>query len=95
MKYSQLISLTEQIVNSYNENIMTPDSHAEEFLGKQDKMEDTERVFIKQVFYGLDRYKDFLKAFNKILFSLYPAQANRVDSTLYSIFVYIICFRLD
>lgn len=30
-----------------------------------------------------------------MLFQLYPAQAARTDSTLYSIFVYIICFRLD
>jgi len=29
MKYSQLITLTEQMIQSYNENIMTPDSHAE------------------------------------------------------------------
>jgi hypothetical protein len=47
------------------------------------------------VFYGVDRYSEFLKAFNRVLFSLYPAQANRADSTLYSIFTYIICFKLD
>jgi hypothetical protein len=38
MKYSQLISLTEEIITSYNENIMTPDSHAEDFLLRQPKM---------------------------------------------------------
>lgn len=57
MKYSQLIALAEQIIQTYNENIMTPDSHAEEFLSQQEKMEDTERVFLKQVFYGVDRYR--------------------------------------
>jgi hypothetical protein len=29
MKYSELIALTEKIIASYNENIMTPDSHTE------------------------------------------------------------------
>lgn len=53
MKYGQLIALAVQIVQSYNGDIMTPDSHAEEFLAKQEKMEDTERVFLKQVFYGV------------------------------------------
>lgn len=38
MKYGQLISLAEQMVDTYNEKAMTPDSHAEEFLAKQSKM---------------------------------------------------------
>lgn len=52
-------------------------------------------MFLKQVFYGVDRYREFLSAFTRILFSLYPARANRSDCTLFHIFTYIICFRLD
>jgi hypothetical protein len=47
------------------------------------------------VLYGVNRYREFLKAFNRILFSLYLGQANRADGVLYNIFTYIICFKLD
>jgi hypothetical protein len=67
MKYGQLISLAEEMINSYNDKAMTPDSHSEEFLSKQSKMEDTERVFLKQIFYGVHRYSEFLSAFTHVL----------------------------
>jgi hypothetical protein len=34
MKYSQLINKCIELIDSYNEDIMTPDSHATEFLAK-------------------------------------------------------------
>ena len=46
MTYSHLIRKCIELVDSYNENIMTPDSHAQEFLASA-KLEDTERVFLK------------------------------------------------
>ena len=74
---------------------MTPDSHAEEFLGLI-KCEDTERVFMKQIFYGCERYRAFLKASNNAIFSQFSSTTNRKnDSTLFAIFTYIICFRMD
>jgi hypothetical protein len=74
---------------------MTPDSHATEFLTAL-KCEDTERVFLKQVFYGTERYKGFLKASNNVIFDLNSTMTNRKnDATLFSVFTYLICFRLD
>lgn len=74
---------------------MTPDSHATEFLTAL-KCEDTERVFLKQVFYGTERYKGFLKASNNVIFDLNSTMTNRKnDTTLFSVFTYLICFRLD
>ena len=32
MKYSQLIRKCIDLIDTYNENIMTPDSHAQEFI---------------------------------------------------------------
>lgn len=51
MKYSQLIEKCVELIDSYVETLMTPDSHAEEFLASF-KCENTERVFLRQVFYG-------------------------------------------
>lgn len=95
MKYSELISKCIELIDTYNENIMTPDSHATEYLTNL-KCEDTERVFLKQVFYGVERYKGFLKASNNIIFDTYSTMTNRKnDATLFSVFTYLICFRLD
>lgn len=85
----------QELIESYNENIMTPDSHAQEYLSTL-KLEDTERVFLKQVFYGYERYKAFLQSSNAVIFELYSATTNRKnDSALFAIFLYLICFRLD
>ena len=74
---------------------MTPDCHAQEFLATL-KLEDTERVFLKQVFYGYERYKAFLTASNNVIFNLYSTTTNRKnDAILFAIFTYLICFRLD
>lgn len=95
MKYSDLIKKCQELIESYNENIMTPDSHAQQFIS-QLKLEDTEKVFLKQVFYGYERYKNFLQAFNNVLFNIKKQQTNRKnDATIFAIFTYLICFRLD
>jgi hypothetical protein len=74
---------------------MTPDSHAEEFLGAL-KCEDTERVFMKQVFYGCERYRAFLKASNNAIFNQFSGSTNRKnDGTLFAVFAYLVCFRMD
>ena len=74
---------------------MTPDSHAQEFMNSI-KLEDTERVFLKQVFYGYERYKNFLLGSNAVIFELYATSTNRKnDSALFAIFTYLICFRLE
>jgi hypothetical protein len=54
-----------------------------------------EKVFIKQVFYGCIRYEEFLKIFNRVFYSLNSSTLNRNDMVLYSIFAYLVFFRLD
>lgn len=54
-----------------------------------------ERMFIKQVFYGVLRYKDFLKVFTNTLFALKTSSTERKDEILYQIFVYLSIFRLN
>jgi hypothetical protein len=95
MKYSQLIEKCIELIDSFDEKIMTPDSHAEEYLSGI-KCEDTERVFMKQVFYGCERYRAFLKASNNAIFTQFSGSTNRKnDATLFAVFTYLICFRMD
>lgn len=52
-------------------------------------------MFIKQVFYGIMRYSDFLKIFTDKLFALNRSSTERKDEYLYQILAYLIIFRLD
>jgi len=57
--------------------------------------DDNEKVFIKQVFFGLYRYAEFINAFNTAIFKANPSSTNRNDSTLYGVFLYLLVFRFD
>ena len=52
-------------------------------------------MFIKQVFFGVQRYTDFLKIFTESLFVSKPSSTERKDETLFCIFAYLTIFRLD
>ena len=51
---------------------------------------------MRQIFYGCERYRNFIKVSNNLIFKLYAGTTNRKnDSTLFAIFTYLICFRMD
>ena len=52
-------------------------------------------MFIKQVFFGVLRYKNLLKIFTDEIFSLKPTSKNKNDEALYFIIIYITIFRFD
>ena len=52
-------------------------------------------MFIKQVYFGVLRYGDFLKEFNEILFTSKPASTERKDNILFQIIVYLTIFRIN
>jgi hypothetical protein len=52
-------------------------------------------MFIKQVYFGVLRYKDFLKEFTEFLFVSKPSSTERKDDTLFQIIIYLTIFRLD
>jgi hypothetical protein len=94
MKYSELITACIECMRGYNANLEGPDSHADNFLKKKTR-DSNERMFIKQVFYGLLRYNEFLKVFTNNLFNMNRSSTERKDEVLYNIFTYITMFRLD
>ena len=52
-------------------------------------------MFIKQVYFGVLRYKDFLKEFTEFLFVSKHSSTERKDDTLFQIIIYLTIFRLD
>lgn len=51
---------------------------------------------MKQVFYGCERYRQFLKTSNNAIFTQFSGSTNRKnDATLFAVFIYLICFRMD
>ena len=52
-------------------------------------------MFIKQVFFGVLRYKNLLRVITDMIFSFKPSSKNTKDEILYFIIIYITIFRLD
>ena len=94
MHFDELINQCIICLKTYNPSIEGPDSFVTKYLKKITK-DSNERMFIKQVFYGVLRYKDFLKIFCENLFNSNPSSTERKDEYLYSIFAYLTIFRLD
>ena len=94
MHFDELINQCIICLKTYNPSIEGPDSFVSKYLKKITK-DSNERMFIKQVFYGVLRYKDFLKIFCENLFNSNPSSTERKDEYLYSIFAYLTIFRLD
>ena len=51
-------------------------------------------MFISQVYFGVLRYKDFLKEFTELLFTSKPASTERKDDLLFQIILYLTIFRI-
>lgn len=94
MEYQKLIKKTVNCIKSFNENLTGADSYCNEYLDKVSK-EPHERMFIKQVFYGVNQYRSFFKVFTTKFFELNVASTERKDEDLYHIFLYLTLFRFE
>ena len=52
-------------------------------------------MFIRQVYFGVLRYSDFLKEFTEFLFTSKPSSTERKDDTLFQIILYLTIFRIN
>lgn len=93
MKFNELIDMCVKIVQSYSPSLETEDTYADQFLEKIVNL--YEKTFIKQIFTGYNRYRNFLKSFNECLFKVHGSSTSRNDAILYGILAYITLFRLD
>ena len=93
MSWPELIPKCINLLTSYNPITESPDSH---FQNKSKSMEDNnEKMFLQQVFYGVNRYRDMLKRLNKAIFRVNATSTNSNDSYPFMIISYLVIFRLD
>jgi hypothetical protein len=52
-------------------------------------------MFIKQIFFGVLRYKKFLQIFTDVFFTFSAHTKNSKDEIIYFIIIYITIFRFD
>ena len=105
MFYDELIKICIKALSSFDEKIETPDSFIDNYLKKvntyfiyiysQFTKDINEITFIKQVFFGVLRYKKFLKIFTDIMLDSKLSIKNKSNEILCHIIIYITIFRLD
>jgi len=95
MKRGALLAACEEIIKTFNPTVATIDAHALEHLGDVDaKGADSDKVFMKQVFYGCVRYKKPLKVFLLNFYHDNSGTTLRSDYTMYMVLAYLAIFRL-
>lgn len=93
MSWSELIPKCINLLTTYNPITDSPDTH---FQSKSKNIEDpNEKLFLQQVFYGVNRYRDLLKRLNKAIFRVNATSTNSNDSYPFMIISYLVIFRVD
>ena len=107
MHLDDLIQSCIDALKKFNPIIEGPDSFIMNFMRKvrikilqklqkkQLTKDLNERMFIKQIFYGVLEKRDFLKVTTEALFKAKPGSTERKDELLFSIFIYMAVFRMD
>lgn len=103
-----LLRACEEVIKTYNPKRVTLETHVDEFLaawkGRQHRHDESslqaaafaaDSSFIREVFYGVMRYKGALKAFMTCFFNDMMARVVRSDYTTYMILTYLCIFRLE
>eukprot|EP00931_Biecheleriopsis_adriatica_P086494 TRINITY_DN61158_c0_g1_i1.p1 TRINITY_DN61158_c0_g1~~TRINITY_DN61158_c0_g1_i1.p1 ORF type:complete len:781 (-),score=272.06 TRINITY_DN61158_c0_g1_i1:166-2508(-) len=85
-----------KVLDSFDAKKTTVDSYFQDapFL-KDKKLNEIDRKFIHQVFYGCSRYQKFLKLFVTSFMYKCPAKVIREEQTLYTVLAYLLFFRLE
>ena len=93
MSWDDLIQKCIDVIESYNPVVDSPDTHFQRLYGSHS--DKNEAIFIQQVFYNVNRYKDFLRRLNKAIFTVQSTITNSKDSLPFMIFSYLALFRLE
>jgi hypothetical protein len=93
----KLLSMCENLMQTFDHRKTTVDSHCSVVLGDKCEGPDAEpdKVFCKQVFYGCVRYKQPLKLFLSSFYYNNAGKTSRNDYTRYMVLGYLALFRLD
>jgi hypothetical protein len=94
---TDLIELVIKAVDTFKavQQVKTLDAHADDFLGSKRGLEEGDQVFVRQVLYGVNRYRKLLKVIVSSFYFKHSHEASLSDRTRYAIFGYLIMMRLD
>jgi len=93
---AELLQKCVQVIDSFDPKRTTVDAYMEDCEALKDKrIGEVEHKFIHQVFYGCSRYQKFLRLFVTSFLYKSPGITNRSEQSLYTIYAYLIFFRLE
>lgn len=92
----ELVQKTAKLLDTFDPKRTTVDAFIDDSEVTQDKrLQEVEKKFLHQVFYGCMRYEKFLKLFVTSFLYKCPTAALRTEQTLYTILGYLMFFRLE
>lgn len=92
----ELVQKAAKLLDTFDPKRTTVDAFIDDSEVTQDKrLQEVEKKFLHQVFYGCMRYQKFLKLFVTSFLYKCPTAALRTEQTLYTILGYLMFFRLE
>jgi len=91
MDPAALIELSIEIIQDYNPLRVTPSTQCDLFFKKKKIKDPDVQSFVKEIFFGAERYQKMLKIVVDGLFAKHSSEVNRLDYNLYVVMSLIIC----